>query len=109
MFSLPGVVAKSEDTEEKLLRTEIERQLKIMRDNDPESAEYRNAFRNYTELHKEEISDRKLKESRRGRWFDGICTFVLAGVTLTADYWTPITSQWGRSLMGKFHHRETKL
>lgn len=104
MFGLlPGKTEKKTN----LLDEEIERQLEIMRKSDVESPEYKFAFSNYKELHAEKLSEDKLKESKRSRWFEAGVTMVLAGVTLTSELWTPITSKWASSFMRPFKHRDT--
>ena len=101
MLALPG---KDEKTNRSMLEKEIERQLKVMEESDIDTPEYKFAFQNYKELHEEQLAEDKLVESKRSRWFDAICTGLLAGVTLTAEYWTPITSKWGSTLMRPFKH-----
>lgn len=103
MLALPGKTEKKTN----LLDEEINRQLEIMRESDVESPEYKFAFNNYKELHGEKLSEEKLKENRRSRWFEAGVTMVLAGVTLTSELWTPITSKWASSFMRPFKHRDT--
>ena len=94
---------------EELLDEEVKRQLRIMRDNDPESPEYKFAFKNYCELHREQLDEKKVKEHRKSRVFDAVVTGSLMIATLTSEYWTPITSKWASSFMRPFHHKDTLL
>lgn len=91
-------------SQKELLEKEIVRQLKIMKDNKPDSKEYQNALNTYKELKEISHKEKKLKESRYSRVFDALVTGLLAGVTITADYWTPVTSKWGNSFMRRFRH-----
>ena len=99
MLLLPG---KEEVTNRDRLDKEVERQLKIMEKNDVESPEYKFAFQNYKELHEQQLSEDKLVESKHSRWFEAACTGVLAIMTITSEYWTPITSRWGNTIMRPF-------
>ena len=101
MLFLPG---EKKVSQKELLEKEIVRQLKIMKDNDPSSDQYKQALNTYKDLKEVSHKEKKLKESRYARWFDGLLTAALAGVTITADYWTPITSKWGNTFMRRFRH-----
>jgi len=102
MLQLPG---KTKDkTNVELLDEEVKRQLDILAKCDPQSEEYKKAYLMYERLHQEQLEEKRLKESRRARWFHAISTFVLAGMTMTAEYWTPITSKWGNSIMRPFRN-----
>mgnify|MGYP007069835471 CR=1 FL=1 len=100
MVALPW--KKDEKSSDDLLNEEVKRQLLIMEKSDVDSPEYKFAFKNYTELHEEQLNEKKLHESKRSRWFSAICTGVLAVGTLTAEYWSPITSKWASSFIRPF-------
>lgn len=104
MLALPG---GKKEKKTNLLEEELDRQLQIMKSHDVDSAEYKFAFNNYKELHAEKMSEEKLKESKHSRWFEAGVTVLLAGVTLTSELWTPITSKWASSFMRPFKHRDT--
>jgi hypothetical protein len=89
----------------KMLEDEIVRQLQIMKDNKPESDAYKQAMIRYENLHEHGLKEDKLKENRRARWFEALVTGALAGLTLTAEQWTPLTSKWYNSLMHPFRSR----
>lgn len=107
MLALPW--ADEKPNPRKMLEEEIVRQLKIMKDNKPESDAYKQALIRYKELHEHGLKEDKLKENRRSRWFDGLVTGALAGLTLTAEQWTPLTSKWYGSLMHPFRSKREKL
>ena len=104
MLALPW---KSDEKPEKsLLDKEIERQLKIMESAEVDSPEYKFAFENFKDLHTEKLSEEKLKEKKRSRWFDAAVTVGLATLTLTTELWSPITSKWASAFMRPFRHRD---
>lgn len=105
MLALPGGNDDRKLANE-MVDAEIVRLLEIMDKNDPASKEYKDAFVLYERLHEEQLNEQKLKEARRGRIFDTIATFLLAGITMTSEYWTPITSGWGRTIMKPFRHKD---
>lgn len=103
MLALPW--ADEKPNPRKMLEDEIVRQLRIMKDNDPKSDEYKQALIRYKALHENSLKEDKLKESRRSRWFDALTTGALAGITLTAEQWTPLTSKWFGSIMHPFRSK----
>lgn len=106
MLALPWRKSDDQKLADEMVETEIIRALEVMGNNDPSSKEYKEALVWYERLHEEQLEEKKLKEARRGRIFDTIATFLLAGVTMTSEYWTPITSGWGRSIMKPFRHKD---
>lgn len=106
MLALPG---KKDVTASELLDEEVKRQLEIMKANNVESDEYKQAIKRYEELHEQQLKELQLKENRRARWFDALVTGGLAGLTLTAEQWTPLTSKWFTSLMHPFRSKRTDL
>lgn len=107
MLALPW---SKEETEKTLLEEEVKRTLRIMRDSDPTSDEYKKALVYYQRLNEQRLKERALIENRRGHWFDAFATLVLAGVTLTAEEWTPLTSKWYNTLMRPIKgHRDFTL
>ena len=107
MSSLPWSTMEVNTNE--LLEEEIKRQLLIMRTAEPDSDEYAEAMTRYNDLHEHSLKEKQLKESKRARWFDAITTGALAGFTLTAESWTPITSRWMNSVMHPFKSKRDKL
>lgn len=99
MLALPWA---DEPNPKKMLEEEIVRQLKIMKANKPESQEYKDALARYKELHDHSLKEKKIRESKRGRWFDALVTGTLAVATLTAEQWTPLTSKWAGTIMHPF-------
>lgn len=104
MLSLPGKI-EMKKSNKKLLNEEIQRQLKIMAENKPDTPEYKFAFNNYKELHRELIEEKKLASSMKGRIFDALTTTGLMIGSMTYEYWTPITSRWANSFMKPFRHK----
>lgn len=102
MLSLPW---NDELSEKKLLEDEVVRQLVIMRTSEPESKEYQEALKKYTLLHEHSLKEKKLKEHKRSRWFEGLMTSGLAVTLLTAESWTPLTSKWWTGLTRPFRTR----
>lgn len=86
----------------KLLEDEIVRQLAIMQTSEPESKEYKEALSRYTMLHDHSLSEKKIDEHKRSRWFEGATTGLLATALLTAESWTPLTSKWWMSITRPF-------
>lgn len=97
MLMLPW--SEKEKSSKELLEEEVNRQLRIMALNDPDSEEYKKSLVYYERLHENLLKEENLKESKSSRWFNALATIVLAGVTLTAESWTPLTSKWYNSLM----------
>ena len=93
----------------KMLKDEMWELIDVLRTHDPNSPEYRRAFEAYAKLHSMEIEEKKLREHRFGRIADILGTIGLAGIVLTHEYWTPITSSWGRSLTKPFSHNDSNL
>ena len=101
MLKLPG---KKDVTPDEMLDLEVVRQLKIMKENDPGSQEYKQALSTYKELKDISHKEKKLKSSKYSRVFDALVTIGLFIGTSTVDYWTPITSRWGNTFMRRFRH-----
>ncbi len=106
MFALPW---NDKPNPKKMLKEEIVRQLTIMKNNDPDSAEYKTALIRFKELHEHGLKEDQLVENRRARWFDGLCTGALAGLTLTAEQWTPLTSKWYGAIMHPFRSKRSEI
>ena len=103
MLSLPWKKERPKSNVE-LLNEEVRRQLDILSKTDPSTEEYRKAYVIYERLHQELLEEAKLKEHRKSRWFNAFSTFGLAVVTITAEYWSPITSKWGSTIMRPFRN-----
>lgn len=99
MLKLPG------KTEEKdLLKEETERMLDIMQEHRIDSREYALAFARFKELHAEQLEEKKLKEMQKARWFDAIATGGLAIMTMSYEYWAPLTTKWANTIARPFKH-----
>ena len=94
-----------EPNPKKMLREEITRQLAVMAKSEPDSPDYNKALIRYERLHEEELKEAQLREHRRSRIWEGIVTGALAGITLSAEQWTPLTSKWCSSFMRPFRSR----
>ncbi len=103
-LALPG---PKKETVLKIAEEEEVRLLRIMRDSDPDSTEYSKALLRYKELHTTVMDEKKLKESRVGRWFEALTTGGILIATLTAEQWTPLTSKWFTSVMHPFRSRHS--
>jgi len=90
-------------------RQEMWELLDVMRTHNPEDNEYKKAFEAYKELHKLEMEEAKLRSYKFGRVADILGTFGLAGVVLTHEYWTPVTSSWARNLTHPFNHNDSSF
>lgn len=99
MLSLPGKIRKPD-----LLQEEVDRCLDIMRVNPIDSEKYKLAMARYIDLHKEQLEEKKLKESKSSRILDILATFGLATVTLSYEYWAPIPKSWGSAITRPFRH-----
>ncbi len=102
-FKIPWKKRKSHN---RLLEEEATRLLLIMRDNSKDSDAYKKAFNQYRNVHYELLEEKKLTELRHSRWFEAATTGILAGVTMTQEYWAPITSKWASSITRPFKPRK---
>ena len=103
-LALPG---PKKESVMKIAEEEEVRLLRVLRDNDPSSKEYSQALVRYRELHSTVMGEKKLKESRVGRWFEALTTGGILIATLTAEQWTPLTSKWFTSVMHPFRSRRS--
>ena len=93
----------------KLHKDEMWELIDVMRNHKPGEPEYKSAFNAYAKLHEMEIEEQKLKSYRFGRVTDILGTFGLAGLVLTHEYWTPVTSSWARTISRPFNHNNQNL
>ena len=93
----------------KLQQQEMWELIDVLRTHEPLDKEYQAAFEKYERLHAMEIEEKKLSSYKFGRVADILGTFGLAGVVLTHEYWTPVTSSWARNLTHPFSHNDSGL
>lgn len=86
------------------IRSEQERCLAIMASESPNSEAYGKALVRLKNLREETNKLEQIEDRRLTRVCDTIATFAMAGITLTAEQWVPVTSNWRHSFMKKFHH-----
>jgi len=104
MLALPW---KDHDkTETELLREEVNRVLLKLAKTDPNTKEYTKLLVMYERLNSQLNEEKKIKASQRGRWIDILGTGLLAGITLTAESWTPLTSKWYNTIMRPIRGRD---
>ncbi len=95
-----------EETPSKKLEKEVARLLVVMENAEPASQEYKIALEKYEILHKHQLHELSLKESRKSRVAEILVTCGLFVATTTAEYWAPITSKWGNTLTRPFRVRK---
>lgn len=100
---------KKEKSEHQMLKDEMKRLVEVMRHSSPEDPTYVTAFEAYRKLRAQELVYNKTRAYKWGRVVDIIGTFGLAGIVLTHEYWTPITSDWAHSLTRPFNHNDSGL
>ncbi len=104
MLALPW--KEHDKTETELLREEVNRVLLELSNTDPGSKEYTKLLVMYERLNGQLTEEKKIKASKHGRWIDILGTGLLAGITLTAESWTPLTSKWFNSIMRPIRGRD---
>ena len=84
------------------LEKESDRLIDIMMSHPIDSREYITALARFKEVHQELLEQKKLSEFRLGHVLDIGGTLVLAGITLSYEYWSPITSRWASEITRSF-------